>query len=116
MQQGHKVADKARHAGARCHVVPSAVSNRRRGVSCISFGKSRVGGYRRSFLAACRVATAKLAVNLEGKVDLARLSPWMAAYTAGLPDACPAQSVLAELAITADSPLEGLVLPCFCIA
>ena len=48
---------------------------------------SRLDGARRSFLAACRVATAKLAVNLEGKVDLARLSPWMAAYTAGLLDA-----------------------------
>ena len=45
---------------------------------------SLVSGACRSFLAACRVATAKLAVNLEGKVDLARLSPWMAAFTAGL--------------------------------
>ena len=65
---------------------------------CFVFAMCLLGGARRSFLAACRVATAKLAVNLEGKVDLARLSPWMAAYTAGVLGACLVTCVLAELA------------------
>ena len=65
---------------------------------------SLLGGACRSFLAACRVATAKLAANLEGRVDLARLSPWMAAYTAGPLEACAVQSVLAELAVITNSP------------
>ena len=51
-----------------------------RGTSAVNL----LSGACRRFLAACKKATDKLAVNLVGKVDLARLSPWMAAFTAGL--------------------------------
>ncbi|KAK9832515.1 hypothetical protein WJX81_003666 [Elliptochloris bilobata] len=73
------------------HVAPVTVNQQVAAAARAAFEDDRAfgqGGKRiasmdqRTFNAACTFVTGKLARSSDGKVDLARLSPWMAAYTA----------------------------------